>query len=143
MGVYKKFSEQLYKDHNDVAINKVLSVLLNDELYAVRNDDLYGPDIVVFSGFRPGYYLEVEHRNGWKTGPFPWPLVNIPERKGKFLKAGLPLEFWVLSHDITRAIIVKDTCLTADKLYEVPNKQVSSGEYFYRIPLEECDEIEI
>lgn len=135
----KKFDRQLFDAHDVIACNAVIDAIADDDsgLYARRNDDLYGPDIVVWKGFKPAYYIEVEHAKRWTKGSFPWPTVHIPERKSKFLNLGLSLEFWMLREDLKLSLVIPDVLVTPDRLMEVSNVNVRSGEQFYVIPLEE------
>jgi hypothetical protein len=116
------------------------------ELYAQGNDDRYGPDLVVWRGFKPAYYIEVEQRTGWKSGPWPesWAEVHIPERKGKFISLSLPCEIWVLSADAKAALIIPEGVIRQHgQLKEFSNAKIESGELFYFIPVSECIQLEL
>lgn len=144
MGAYKQFSQALFDKHDGVAVDQVLRQINAQGSFAMRNDDKYGPDIVVFNSENKAcLYVEVEHRNKWLTGPFPWQHVHVLERKTKYFSLGLPLEFWVLSNDLQFAVVINDYVITWDKLQEVPNSQVAQGELMYRIPIEECEHREL
>lgn len=140
MGAYKKFDKQLFDQYNGPSVDAVLNHLTKQGSFAKKNDEKYGPDIVLFSGFKPCAYIEVEVVAKWfpDRRDFPWPLVNIPERKRKFLKAGLPIEFWRLRNDLKKAVIISDTSVIEERLAEVPNSRIKEGELFYRIPIIEC-----
>lgn len=139
-GTHKKFSQEDYNNHNAPAVNAVLDYLDSQDIWAKENDDRYGPDIVVWEGLRPKRYIEVEQRKLWKTGPFPeaWSPVHIPERKGKYLKLGLPFELWVLSMDLKFCTVIPDYVIERGELMEFSNSRIKSGELFYHVPLEEC-----
>ena len=146
-GEYKQFSEELYKQNNSPAINAVLQYLSDIGLYGALNEDKYGPDIVMYSGYRKISYIEVERKRSWHTSTsdrntdrlgFPFPTVQLPERKGKFLRKRLPMEFWILNSTLNCAIIIPDYSISSSQLVEVPNSQLSSGELFYQIPIELC-----
>lgn len=137
----KKFDESLYKEHDTPACNRILHHLIEDMgLYAVRNEDKYGPDIVVYSGFKKSCYVEVEIKKVWRADQdvFPWSEVNLPERKGKFLKLGLPIEFYILRSDMQRAIVLPDYVVEPSPIVEVPNKYIESGEKFYKVDVLQC-----
>lgn len=139
MGAYKNFDANLYAANDARGTNRVLQYLGDSGLFALRNDDTYGVDIHVFSGFKPSYHIEVEIKQAWKSGPgFPFPTVNLPERKQKFAELPKPVEFWVLSKDLEWAIIVPDFAVTDDKLVEVPNKYIAAGEKFFQVPTDQC-----
>ena len=141
MGARKPFDKELFKENNEAAIWKVVEYLTETAgLFATPNDELYAPDIIVFNGFRKAYYVEVEVKHGWKPGQesFPFSTVNLPERKGKYLKLRTPIEYWILRSDMGRAIILPDYLVSSSPLVEVPNRLVESGELFYQVPTSEC-----
>lgn len=140
MGAYKKFDQNLKDKYNGQSIEAVLRHLNDQGSFAKVNPEQYGPDIVLFSGFKPISYIEVEVVAKWfpDEEDFPWQLVHLPERKRKFLKAGLPIEFWRLRNDFKKAIIIPEETITEDRLVEVPNRFVPKGEFFFRVPVSEC-----
>lgn len=141
MGAYKKFDEGLYKDNDERACNAVLNQLVEHQgLYAIRNEDRYGVDIVVFSSFKPAYYIEVEVKKVWRADQeeFPWATIQVPTRKEKFLKLGKPTDFWILREDLKKAIVIADKVLEESPRVEVPNKYNESGEYFFQIDVTQC-----
>lgn len=140
MSKRKQFSQSDF-DANDPPANRVVLEYINSSgLYGVRNEDLYGPDIIVYNGFKPSYYVEVEVKQVWRTDQdvFPWSEINLPERKGKFLKLGLPIEFWILRSDLQVAVIIPGETISSSSLVEIPNRVISSGEKFYQVSLNEC-----
>lgn len=142
--MYKKFSTELHKEYDDSACTAVLKYLIEDRgLYAVRNDDIYGVDIVIFGGLRkPSSYVEVEVKKVWRADRdiFPWTDINIPVRKEKFLKLGLPTEFWVLREDLKKAIVISDKILESAPKVEVPNRYNTQGEYFFKVLIDDCNQ---
>lgn len=138
MGVHKKFSEELYKESDDKACQAVLNYLNSQGSYAVRNPDKYGPDIILYIGFKPKYYIEVEVKKVWRKTQyvFPWPTIQLPERKKKFIGAGKPIEFFILREDLKMAVVIDELYIRDELLVEVPNSLESKGEYFFQIPIE-------
>lgn len=148
MGTRKTFSPELYAENDARAIAAVLTHLHELGSFATKNDELYQPDILLFGlGFRKISYIEVEIKYNWNrsgpSGSFPFRTVQLPERKGKYLRKQLPIEFWILRPDLKYAIIIPDTAVTKDRLVEVPNKLVKQGELFYQIPVDECSQLEL
>lgn len=140
-GRWKTFSEEDYNFANAPAISAVLQHLDDECIFATENDDKYGPDIVVWKGFRPHRYIEVEMRKGWKSGEFPatWNPVHIPERKLHYLKLGLPVEFWVLGESLDTALVIPDYIIEQHgELREFQNARVANGELFSHIDLQHC-----
>lgn len=137
--IRKPFDPQLFADNDMRARAAVLHLLHSEGIHAIENDDLYGPDIVVYSGYTPTSYIEVEIKQAWGTNlVFPYSTVQLAERKGKYLRKRLSIEYWLLSPDCSKAIIIPDYALSSSQLVEVPNRLVSSGEKFYQVPVDQC-----
>lgn len=138
--VTKKFDLELFRTNDNKARAAVMQCLNDDDLYVKPNDDKYGPDLCVYTGYKHKYYIECELKHAWKDSskPFPFPTVQIPYRKSKFLGVGKPVEFWVLSSDAKVAVIVPDYILEASEVTEVPNRLVSEGEKFYQVDISKC-----
>lgn len=139
-GARKPFSEELYREYDAPAVRVVQEYLDRLGVHSRRPDDRYAVDLAVYTGFRPTHYIEVEVVSKWGRGPdFPYPLVNVPERKGRLLESGTPVTFYRLSADLQWAVLVPDYTLTEGRLQEVPNYLVESGELFWRVPIEELE----
>ena len=139
----KVFDQCLFDRYDQAAVDAVIQELDQVGILARRNDDKYGPDIVVWQGFRPVSYLEVEVRSGWKKGHWPerWNPVHIEERKLKYFELEFPCELWILNVSLKNALIVPDYVVNSSKdqeLREIPNALVPSGEKFLTVNTEEC-----
>jgi hypothetical protein len=145
MTIHKAFNQKLY-DANDPAKLKVLSFLnsTTNKTWEI-NPDQYGVDIVCTNPEDDGLkYIEVEVKHHWKPSDkyFPFPTLQIPERKSKWLD--LPMEFWVLRSDRKLAIVASSAGLKKyAKLQVVRNKYVRDGEYFFVMPVGLCKVLEI
>jgi hypothetical protein len=144
VGRRKQFSTADY-DQAAPAVAAVLTHLHSLGVHAVTNPDNYGPDVIVYSGLRPSSYVEVEQRQGWRSGPWParWDPVRIPERKWEmYTQLALPCSHWVVSADCTRSLnCYVDPTTTPAILTEVSNSVHQSGERFYCIALSEWSEL--
>ena len=138
MSKYKQFDPELFRQNDPQARDVVLSHLDSLGLFAKENDDQYGPDIVLYRGLKPISYIEVEVKRVWTEEAFPWDSIQLPLRKEKFTKLGLPCEFWIINSPLQHAIIIPDTALSSSFVKEIPNRYIKSGEKFYQIPLEMC-----
>lgn len=141
MTVRKQFDPELFADNDARARAAVMSALNHDGLYAQPNEDLYGPDLQVYVGFRHKYFVECEIKRVWKADQdkFPWDTVQIPERKLKYVEGTRKdVEFWILREDCGMAVIIPDALISSSPLMEVPNSQVASGERFIQVPISEC-----
>jgi hypothetical protein len=153
-GEYKPFSQSLFEANDQRARSAVMEALNEDGLYACPNEDKYGPDLCVYTGYKHKYYVECEIKLVWKSNQdkFPWVTVQVPERKHKFTRAGsetptgrMPqahswkeVEFWILREDCGMAIIIPEHILSSSNLVEVPNSNIASGEKFFQVPIENC-----
>lgn len=139
MGIYKKFSQEVYDQYDSSTCDVVMRYLAQQGYYCRRTPDQYGPDIEVYSGYRLAWHVEVERKLVWKSGGFPWLTVQIPERKQKLLKySRKPLEFYVVSADLSQALVINGDSLDSSSLVEVPNSRISGGELFFQIPVEQA-----
>lgn len=138
--VRKAFDEQLYADNDTLAKATVASAFNRDGLYCRVNDDLYGPDLCVYLGYKHKYFVECEIKRVWAGGEtFPWETIQIPHRKEKLINGTTkPVEFWVLSADLKWAVIIPEEVIVASPVVEVPNRLVSTGELFYQVPVSQC-----
>jgi hypothetical protein len=147
-GKRKQFSQAQYDRHDAVAVAAVLRHLdaVEGPEWGRVNDDVYGPDVVVWRGFRPVRYIEVEQRSAWSGGPFPpaWTPVNIPERKLHLFNLGLRCDIWIISMDLKFALIIPDTVISEfGVLEEFNNSEIRVGEKFMRVPLSECIQLSL
>lgn len=125
----KKFDKELFDQHDKPAR---LAILHHLNAWT-NNEDRYGADLV----HPDGLVAEVEVRPNWHGTEFPWPLVNLPLRKAKYIQANIT--FWILNADHTHAVVLYPEQLTDDRIHKVWNKYQRAGdEEFYRVPLEEC-----
>lgn len=146
-GAYKQFDSELHAKNDRLAkricINFLPRILkkINFRKYEfvriVVNEDQYGPDLKCFIGDKLIAYFEPEIKYNWPDGQdFPFEDLQIPERKEKFTKLGVPISFIVLSPCLTRIAFVKRRDLLESRKEEVPNKHIKKGELFFKIPKE-------
>lgn len=138
MSVRKKFDPKLFDEFDRRAKNivtQVFPLLYPDKCYVVtENKDKYGPDLVCSVDGKLVGFIEVEVKTNWSNGLFPFPDVNIPKRKGDLSKY-LNMVYVVLSKDLSVGLWIKGDKLKSASLTEVPNKYEKSGEFFYKVPV--------
>jgi hypothetical protein len=136
-GAYKSFSKDDYNKFDGPA-KDAMRVHLELSGYRVTvPPENYGADL--YSELGPiKIYHEVEVSTNWKAGHFPFPTGSVPERKLRLsiIHINEPLYFWRLRMDLLRAIVFPSFRLRAEFLVMVPNRKITTGEYFYRIPTE-------
>jgi hypothetical protein len=134
-GVRKRFSKELH-DQNDASAKQVVMAYLGSGW--MENSKRTGVDLI-HEDLEKFAEVEVKHR--WSGSSFPYKDVQLPERKGKW--RDLDIEFFILNKEKTHAIVFHGSVLDDSMLREVPNKYVYSGEYFFAIPIEECEIVEL
>lgn len=141
----KPFDREMFDATDNPAREAVRDYIGRSGLYVRDNPDTYGPDLIVYKGFKPLSYVEVEVKLVWKPEQyeFPWDTIQLPERKKKFLNLGLPIEFFILRADLERAVLIPDYVVLESPVEEVKNKYVSSGELFCKIDVALCQVIDI
>jgi hypothetical protein len=101
------------------------------------NPDKYKIDLIVKKDDKVILLIEVEHRPMWTTEKFPFKTAHVPFRKKKFFDLSAPVIYCAVNKQGTRLLVIhKDKFKDAAPI-EVPNVEVSSGEYFYDIRIED------
>jgi hypothetical protein len=148
-GKRKPFSKSLHQEHDTKAREKAICFFKKHGLVAVENPNSKGIDLLVFkkgssNPDEPEYYVEVEVKNNWASKVFQYDTLQIPERKGKYLDMyGKKLLYMIFSKDLTQALIADIVSFKRAKLKEVANKFVYSGEYFYQVPVKDCELVKV
>lgn len=134
-GQYKSFDGGLF-DENDPKSRKVIIEIFKKLNIPLKDDsDKYAIDLIAADG---SFSVELEHRPWWKGAEFPFEEVNIPERKARLFNYDKKFYYVILSKDFTRLGMIPGSELknyiVDDQLKENPNKYVSRGELFYKVP---------
>lgn len=129
-GIRKRFNRELHEQNDKLAKEVVLKYLGSGW---EENPNTRGVDLV--NNFTK-QVAECEIKRVWRGSEFPYGDIQIPERKGKY--RNLNIQFFVLNNEATHAINFLGNSLLESRLVEVPNKFVYKGEYFYKVPIEEC-----
>lgn len=146
MSGYKKFDLQLYQQNDLLARSVTIQYLRTEGLVAEDNPDPYGVDLLVRLPDERTYIyaVEVEVKRVWNAGTaFPWPTIQVPTRKLKYTNQPLWVEYWILRSDLQAAVVIPEGVLVNSPRREVPNKYISKGEYFYRVPITECIQLDL
>jgi hypothetical protein len=140
-GAYKKFSNTLFREHDSKARDKAIEFFANNGLVAKPNTNDFGVDLLIEDETGATlYFAEVEVKNNWQSGEFPFSTLNIPERKGKYATMYKNRMFWlVFNKDVTKMLLVTTEAMRHAKLVEVGNKFIADGELFYQVPVEKCE----
>jgi len=134
----KRFSKRLFESNDELA--RETAEYLKD-FFGVDSwedsENRYTIDRVGHRNGQPVLNVEVEIKQHWKDGheTFPYPDVNLPERKEKYFDLDLPTYFVIFSADCRGAVIFSDRVVKKCPKVEVPNRYVRNGELFFKIPV--------
>lgn len=135
----KRFCPNLFDRNDDLA--RTTLEYLKDFFGIDEFKDTENKYTIDRAGWRNGNHVlnvEVEIKQHWKEGhrPFPFLEINLPIRKIKYVGLELPTFFVIFSADCKGAIVFSDRMVEKAPKEEVPNRYVSRGEYFFKIPIE-------
>lgn len=137
MGKHKKFSPSLFKKNDPKTRRVVIQFFKKHRIYLEDNPNKFGVDLLSIDRTLE---IEVEHRNVWINDEFPYPDINLPERKLKYFTSN-NICYAIISKNYTHIGIIYGKTLkkylTDVNLKECSNKFIKSGEYFYKIPKSE------
>ena len=128
----KKFDRSLYQEYDQKA-RDVTTAYLEHLGYEVKeHPDRYAQDLLAWKDDEE-FCVECEVKLVWEGDEFPYPNVQLPERKKKFFHA--PTQFFIWNKPLEYAMTFWSHDVATLESVEVPNKYVYSGEYFYQIPM--------
>jgi len=130
-------STKVYNDrhasYGEEAELLLVELFRNNNHTAVHQPDgKYGVDILVNGRKR----IEVERRYGWATGQFPYPTVNIPERRAKKFKDEDDVLI-IVNGDMTEAIAVSFEVFQHSEMSVLDNQYVKAEE-IYQVGTNAC-----
>lgn len=145
-GVRKQFSNKLHDGHDAKARDAAKRYWKAQGYLAIDNPNTKGVDLLIMDPATDEVlgYCEVEVKNNWNNRTFQYDTLQIPERKGKYLEQyGEQIRYMVFSKDLTQAFLLDKLSFKRAALKEVSNKYVRKGEYFYQVPIKDCDLIKV
>lgn len=135
IGEYKSFSKSLHSKNDPQSRTVVIRFFKKKGIPLLENPDKYGVDLISPDGT---LQIEIEHRLSWDAPEFPFPDINIPERKAKFFGDD-KTQYVILSKDyeymgVLRGKDMQEYIHNAN-LHENKNKFVKNGELFFKVPV--------
>ena len=101
------------------------------DMNAWHNPDQYAVDLIIEKNKELIGYAEIEMRD-WDHCPFK--TIHIPKRKDKLFNNDKRTIYFVVSRGISKAWYIDTDVIKNSSVHEIPNKEVSQGEYFYDVP---------
>jgi hypothetical protein len=129
----KRFDAALYAENDKRARDAVKALL--PELDIRDNIRKRGVDMLVHdSNGKHVFNIETEIKKTWIDN-FKFKDVNFPERKKKYAELDLPTFFIMFNNDLSQFLVVCGEDLLTSPLEIVPNRYISYGEKFFKVPL--------
>lgn len=138
--VRKKFDHKLYKECDQKARDCTTQYFESIGYTVEEHPDRYAQDLIVH---KDGYnhLVECEMKLVWEGIDFPYPTVQLPERKKKFFTP--PTQFFIWNALGSHAVSFWSYDIEDLEPVEVPNRYVYSGEMFFQVPLVLTEKIEL
>jgi len=129
----KRFDRELFQKYDQLA-REVTTSYLNSLGYAVvEHPDRYAQDLIANKDGNE-FCVECEVKLVWEGEEFPYPNVQLPERKNKFFN--VDTQFFIWNKPLAYAMTFWSSDVSTLDPVEVPNRYVHAGEYFYQIPMD-------
>ena len=142
---FKKFDKALHKKHDALA-KRATRKFFRSLGFLLRNnpDSKAKSDLVLFVSPEKLDLIEVFHSVQWKPqftkGNWPWPVYHILHRKAIGLSEKKTIHWIAISEDSSYLAFLDGDLffkwIQSHQHEEVANRVFSSGERFYRVPVE-------
>jgi len=129
----KHFDRDLYNENDAKAKAAAKEILKNFKVE--DNPKKTGVDLLVYN--KQGEHIfnvECEIKKVW-VDKFTYTDVQFPERKSKYCLLEKPTFFIMFNKDLSQYLVVSSKNLLNSPLEIVPNKYISYGEKFFKVPL--------
>ncbi len=135
----KPFDRELYDRYDGMARDYAKRELEAVGYSIEDNEKKMGVDLIVKKGDQILFYVECEIKTALDK-PFNYETLQLPERKLKFCNLDYPTLFTLFSTKGDKYFAVWDKFVRESPLKEVYNKYVSYREFFFQIPVENCNQ---
>lgn len=129
----KRFDRDLFQKYDQLARDVTTKYLQSIGYEVTEHPDRYAQDLIAY-GTDKDFCVECEVKLVWEVSEFPYPNVQLPERKKKFFS--VPTQFFIWNKPLEHAMTFWSHDVATLEPVEVPNKYVYAGEYFYQVPME-------
>lgn len=136
----KRFDRKLYEECDQRARDATTTYLVSIGYDVKPHPDRYAQDLVATKD-GSSHMVECEMKLVWNGDNFPYPTLQLPERKKKFFTP--PTQFFIWNSDALHALSFWSRDIENLEPVEVPNKYVYSGEMFFQIPIAYTEKVSI
>ena len=141
--VNKLFDARLHYENDFITRQKIMIYFNNLGKKLTNNPDIYGIDLLEYDNGVVVAGYEIERRDNWEDGEFPFSTVHIPLRKIKFVCNSYATYSITVNKKLTKALMINLWDVISDKPVEVRNCYVSDGEEFLNIELSRFEVIDL
>ncbi len=134
----KPFDRELYDRYDGMARDYAKHELEAAGYSIEDNERKMGVDLIVRKDGDILFYVECEIKTALDK-PFHYKTLQLPERKLKFCGLSHPTLFTLFNTKGDKYFAVWDKFVRASPLKEVYNKYVSNREFFFQIPVVDCN----
>lgn len=134
----KRFDRDLFQKYDQLARDVTTKYLQSIGYEVTEHPDRYAQDLIARSEDKD-FCVECEVKLVWEVSEFPYPNVQLPERKKKFFH--VPTQFFIWNKPLEYAMTFWSYDVATLEPVEVPNKYVYAGEYFYQVPMDMIEKV--
>jgi hypothetical protein len=134
--VNKKFDQALHDEFDELGRDMSKQFYKRYGVDLKDNPDQYGVDLIAYRDDKKVGYVEVEVRTFWRGSKFPFPTLNVPERKRKLLELDLPVSLLSWSSNGDYGFMCNADVILNSMVIERPNKYMAEKEYFFAVPVD-------
>lgn len=143
IGAYKQFNQELHDVCDPPARLAVGAWIEMNWGYQTEDYEKYKVDLVCSKNGVKKFYVEIECRQWFVGKEIPYKTIHIPSRKEKLFKNDLKTAYFVVSADFKHGLYTNTENIEQSPRIEVKNTAISKGEYFYDVPLEKWQYVDL
>ena len=145
----KRFDHVAYKQSDNKAKKCITKYLISLGHTVLDTEENFGVDLMSTLE-NTTYNHEVEMKHMWEgEWPTVWKDINIPFRKNRLMVQVFNKEplanfhFYIIRGDCKVAWKMDANIVKDSPVVEVPNRAVRKGEYFFKVPVDKAELIEV
>lgn len=136
----KKFDRALFNKYDKFGKDIVKKFFKSKGYIAKDNPDIYGIDLILYKKEKKVGYAEVEVKKKWTSVEYPYNIMDIPKRKGKFFKTDLPSYFVMVNNEGTALQYINGQKILQSPIIRKDNCYMKN-EPFFRVYVSEVKHV--